>query len=289
MTTTSSGKTSPRNMPQVELNRLILGTFVKEKVRLLLMFGYFFINSLAIYWLSRDLLDRTMTEVYTNPTIVLYFRIVVLSSPVIVGLLFGVPLLSTEYESGTYRFLFTLGVGRHRLVRAVLLVYAFFILLFSVMTSIAIDHFFAVQKIAGPITIWSFAVFVCNPLLIVPLTLALFVAGVFLGVLTRRVISGIAATILLAAMLFIGIQLSLEKILLLFAKTLEHYGGSPQDAYNNLVGGHDSTDLLQFQLGYASALALLSLSLGHFSLRTIRSGRILHKKPKQLNGEGLNT
>lgn len=229
-----------------------------------------------------------MTEVYTNPTIVLYFRILVLSSPVIVGLLFGVPLLSTEYESGTYRFLFTHGVGRHRLVKTVLSVYAFFILLFSVMTSITIDHFFAVQREAGPISIWSFAVFVCHPILIVPLTLALFIAGVFLGILTRRVVSGIAATILFTALLFIGIQLSLEKILLLLAKRLGNYGATPQDAYNNLVGGHDSTHMLQFQLGYASALALLSLLLGCSALQAIRSDWILHKKPKQLNGEGIN-
>lgn len=275
-------------MPQIRVNRLVLGILIKEQVRLLLMFGYFFINSLAIYWLSRDLLDRSLAEVYANPTIVLYFRILVLSSPVIIGLLFGVPLLSTEYESGTYHSLFTHGVGRHRLIRTALLVYTFFILLFSIMTSIAIDHFFAVQKVTGPITIWSFAVFVCNPLLIVPFTLTLFVAGVFLGALTRRVVSGIAATILFAALLFLAVQLSLEKLLLHFAPRFKNYDVSPQDAYNNFVGSNDSTHMLQFQLGYASALALLSALLGYFSLRTIKSDQIFHKKPRRVNGNGLN-
>lgn len=288
MTTTSSGKSSHEKAPQIDLNRLILGTLVKEKVRLLLFFGYFFIDSLAIYWLSRDLLDRNMTQVYANPTIVLYFRILVLSSPVLVGLLFGVPLLSTEYESGTYRFLFTLGVGRQRLVAALLSVYAFFILVFSLMTTMAIDHFFSVQKLAGPISIWSFAVFVCNPLVIVPVTLTLFVAGALLGILTRQVVFGIAATILFVATLFISIQLSLEKLLFFFAQRIENYGGNPRDAYNNLVGGNDSTYMFQFQIAYACLLTIFSLLLGYGSLQAIRIGGVLHRKPKQLNEERSN-
>lgn len=259
---------------------MFLAVLLKERVRLSMVFGYFFIHSFAIYLLSDNVLDKNSAAVYTNPTVVLYFRILVLASPVIVGLLIGVPLLSAEYESGTYRFLFTHGVGRRRLVRGVLSVYTVSILLSSVMTFISVDHFFAVQSEAGPISIWSFAVFVCHPMIIIALTLALFMAGVFLGTLTQRVVSGTATTILFSISLILGIQVSLEKVLLLFVQKLKAYSGNPTDAYNNFIGSHDSTYMFQFQFAYASALALLSLLLGYGTLQATRRGGILHRKPK---------
>lgn len=288
MTTTSSGKSSPKNISQIKIQRLFLAVLLKERVRLSMMFGYFFVHSFAIYLLSNDVLDKNSAIIYANPTVVLYFRILVLASPLIVGLLFGVPLLSAEYESGTYRFLFTHGVGRRRLVRAYLLVYTVSILLSSVITFISINHFFAVQTEAGPITIWSFAVFVCHPMIIIALTLALFMAGVLLGTLTQRVISGTATTILFSILLILGIQVSLEKVLFLFVQKLKTYGSNPTDAYNNFIGSHDSTYMSQFQFGYASALALLSLLLGYGSLQAIRNDGILHRKPRQPNGERSN-
>lgn len=270
------------------MQRLFLAILLKERVRLSMMFGYFFIHSFVIYLLSDNVLDKNSAGVYTNPTVVLYFRILVLASPLIVGLLFGVPLLSTEYESGTYRFLFTHGVGRQRLVRTYLSVYTVSILLSSLMTFISIDHFFAVQTEAGPITIWSFAVFVCNPMVIIALTLALFMAGVLLGTLTRRVVSGIATTILFSILFILGIQVSLEKVLFLFVQKLKTYSGNPTDAYNNFIGSHNSTYIFQFQTAYAGSLAILSLLLAYGSLQAIRNDGILHKKPKQPDEEGSN-
>ncbi len=288
MTTTSSGKSSPKTMSQIKMQRLFLAVLLKERVRLSMMFGYFFTHSFAIYLLSDNVLDKNSAGVYTNPTVVLYFRILVLASPLIVGLLFGVPLLSTEYESGTYRFLFTHEVGRQRLVRTYLSVYTVSILLSSVMTFISIDHFFAVQTEAGPITVWTFAVFVCHPMIIIALTLALFMAGVFLGTLTQRVVSGTATTILFSILLILAIQVSLENVLSLFVQKLRTYSGNPADAYNNFIGSHDSTYLFQFQIAYAGSLTVLSLLLGYGSLQAIRSGGILHRKPRQPNGEGSN-
>lgn len=273
---------------QINLNKLVLGVLLKERVRLLLMFGYFLMVSLVVYGLSTRLLDRNTTQVYANPTIILYFRILVLSIPVIVGLLFGVPLLATEYESGTYRFLFTHGVERSRLVRTMLSVYAVCIFLFGVIISLAINHFFAIQAQAGPITFWSFAIFACQPMLIVPLSLLCFAAGVLLGTLTRRVVPGIAATISLVTLFYLGFQLTLEKSLYLVAQRLKNYSGNPIDAYNNLVEGHDSTHMFQFQFAYAAALTLMSLIFGYFTLPAIKATSIIRRRHKQLNGEGIN-
>ena len=270
------------------MQSLLLAVLLKERTRLSLMLGYFFIQSLGVYLLSNNVLERTKTQVYSNSTIILYFRIVVLVSPLMVGSLFGAPLLATDFESGNYRFLFTLGIGRKRLVKAHLLIYAFSILLFSAMTVISIDHFFVVERETGPLSIWSFAVFICQPRVIIPLTLTLFMAGVFLGTVTKRTVFGIATTLLFSILIILGLQVSLEKALFIFMQKLKSFGGNPRDAYFNFIGSYDSKYLFQFQLAYGCLLIITSLLLGYGSLLGIRSGGIFYKKPKKLVEEGSN-
>ena len=120
MRTEFFGNMKPQYLPQVRFPNLVFGILVKEKTRILLMFLYLFTNSAVIYQLSTYVVEGTAHQVYANPNIVLYFRLLGISSPLIIGLLIGVPLLSNEYESGTYRFLFTQGVGRWRIVRRIL-------------------------------------------------------------------------------------------------------------------------------------------------------------------------
>lgn len=281
-----SRKSSPQDISQVRVHRLVLAVLLKERNRLSMMLGYFFVQSLGVYFLSNSVLERTTTQVYSNSTVILYFRILVLVSPVIVASLFGVPLLATEFESGNYRFLFTLGIGRKRLVKAHLLIYTVSILLFSVMTVISIDHFFVVEREAGPLSIWSFAVFICQPIVIIPLTLTLFMAGVFLGAITRRTVFGIATTLLFSILIILGLQVSLEKVLFIFVQKLKTYGGNPRDAYLAFTGSYDSKYLFQFQMAFGFLLIMVPLLLGYGSLQAIKSGGILPRKLRVPKREG---
>lgn len=241
------------------------------------MFAYLFANSATIYWLSTILIEKELNGLHTNPPIVLYFRLLVISSPLIIGLLIGVPLLSSEYESGTYRFLFTQGVGRWRLVRTIFGVYFVFIVLFSVMTIISINHFFTVQQQAGPITIWSFGVFMCQPMIVIPLTLTTFFAGVLLGTLMQRVIPTIAAMMLFVTILALGLQTSFGKFLDFFAQRLNGSHGDPLKVYK-FVTSNDSKYLFQFQLVFVCSLTIFSLVLVLGSLQRLNSGGLLHRK-----------
>ena len=281
-----SRKSSPQDISQVRVHRLVLAVLLKERNRLSMMLGYFFVQSLGVYFLSNSVLERTTTQVYSNSTVILYFRILVLVSPVIAASLFGVPLLATEFESGNYRFLFTLGIGRKRLVKAHLLIYTVSILLFSVMTVISIDHFFVVEREAGPLSIWSFAVFICQPIVIIPLTLTLFMAGVFLGAITRRTVFGIATTLLFSILIILGLQVSLEKVLFIFVQKLKTYGGNPRDAYLAFTGSYDSKYLFQFQMAFGFLLIMVPLLLGYGSLQAIKSGGILPRKLRVPKREG---
>lgn len=265
-------------MPQVRFRNLVFGILVKEKTRILLMFLYLFTNSAVIYWLSTYVVERTAHQVYANPNIVLYFRLLVISSPLIIGLLIGVPLLSTEYESGTYRFLFTQGVGRWRMVRTIFVIYFVSILLFSIMPLTSISQFLSVQHEAGPLTIWSYAVFISNPTIIIPLSLTAFTAGVFLGTIMRRVVPAIAAALLFAVLLTLTLQLALEKALFFFAQRIAGSSANPIVAYTNFVSSDDSRYLFQFQMIFGALLTILSLVLALGSMRALNNGGLFHRK-----------
>jgi ABC-type transport system involved in multi-copper enzyme maturation permease subunit len=276
----SFANTSRQYLPQIRLRNVVFGVLVKEKTRILLMFAYLIANSAAIYLLSTKLIEKSIYQVNVNSTIVLYFRLLVLSSPLIIGLLIGVPLLSTEYESGTYRFLFTQGVGRWRLVRTIFGVYLLFIILFSVMTTIGINHFFTVQQQAGSVSIWSLAVFVSKPIIIIPLTLTTFAAGVLFGTLMKRVILGIVATTLFVLILALGLQASLERALVFFAQRSNGSQENPLLVYYGFVTSNDSKYLFRFQIAFAGVLTILSLVLVFGSLRALYSAGLHRRKPR---------
>lgn len=277
-----------KGLPQIRLRNLVFGILIKEKTRIFLMFAYLFANSALIYWLSAYLVDRTAYQVYTNPTIILYFRLLVMSTPLVIGLLIGVPLLSSEYESGTYRFLFTQGVGRWRLVRTTFGIYFVLIVLFSAMTIVSVNHFLTLQQSAQSITmqsahsitIWSFGVFVSQPIIIIPLTLTAFVAGVFLGILTKRVIPGIAVATLSGVMLALGLKAFFDKLLSTLVQGLYDSTGNVLQQHYDFYGNNDPKYLFQFQIVFASLLTIITIVLVFGSLRALNSEGLLHRKLK---------
>lgn len=265
---------------QISLGNLVLGVLIKEKTRLLLLLLYLSANSALVYWLSTIVIEKETTGSYANPTIVLYFRLLVMSSPLIIGLLFGVPLLSTEYESGTYRFLFTQGVGRRRLVTVTLVVYFASILLLSVMTIISINHFLGLQRSAQFFTIWSFGVFICQPVIIIPLSLTAFIAGVLFGILMKRVVPGIAVTLLYGVLLVLGLKALFDGLLTGLIQELYDSTGNTSQQHYDFYGQNDPKYLFQIQMLFVSLLTALTVVLIFVSVRALDSKGLFHKRLK---------
>lgn len=268
------------DLGQVSLRNLVLGVLIKEKTRLLLLSLYLSANSAVIYWLSTIVIEKETTGSYANPTTVLYFRLLVMSCPLIIGLLFGVPLLSSEYESGTYRFLFTQGVGRRRLVTVVFAVYFASILLLSVMTIFSVNHFLGLQRSAQFFTIWSFAVFICQPVIVIPLSLSAFIAGAFLGTLTKRAVPGIAVTLLYGVLLALGLKALFDGLLTGFVQGLYDSIGSTSQEHYDFYGHNDPRYLFEIQILFVSLLTALTVALIFVSVRALDSKGLFHKRLK---------
>ena len=260
------------------------------------MFAYFLANAAIVYGLSANLIDKTAYQVYTNPTIILYFRLLVMASPLVIGLLIGVPFLSSEYQSGTYRFLFTQGVGRRRLLKTILGIYLLSLLLFSMMTIVSANHFLSLQQGAQSIakqtsetiSIWSFGVFIVHPIILVPLTLTGFTAGVLLGAIFKRLIPGIAAALLFGVMLALGLKSFFDVLLSSFVQELYDSPRNGFQQHYDFNGLNDPKYLFLFQIIVAASLIFVAGSFGLISLRVINIERVLGKHHR-LQKERSNT
>lgn len=268
------------NLRQISLRNLILGILIKEKTRLLLLFVYLLANSAVIYLLSAQVIEKETSGFYANPTIVLYVRLLVMSSPLIIGLLFGIPLLSSEYESGTFRFLFTQGVGRRRLIKITYVVYVASILLFSIMTIISVNHFIGVQRSVQFYTIWSFGIFICQPIIIISLSLTAFITGVFFGTLMKRVLPGIAATLLYGVLLALFLKTLFDKLLTGLVQELYDSARNMSHQHYDFYGNNDPKYLFQIQILFVSLITVLTAVLIFVSFRVLDIKGLFHKKLK---------
>jgi hypothetical protein len=131
--------------------------------------------------------------------------------PALIGAFAGAPLLARELETGTFRYAWTQGIGRWRwtLAKLVLLAVALAVAAgaFSVLYSWYNQPFFA----AGYAIPFSTRVFDLGEVAFAAWTLAAFAIGALAGMLIRRVVPAIAATLTAYAGLALATALYLRQ------------------------------------------------------------------------------
>jgi hypothetical protein len=131
--------------------------------------------------------------------------------PVLIGAFAGAPVLARELETGTYRFAWTQGMGRWRWTLAKLVLLAAVVTAvagaFSVLYSWYNQPFFA----SGYAIPFSTRVFDLGEVAFAAWTLAAFSIGALAGMLIRRVVPAIAATMAAYAGLAVATALFLRQ------------------------------------------------------------------------------
>jgi ABC-2 family transporter protein len=131
--------------------------------------------------------------------------------PVLIGAFAGAPVLARELETGTYRFAWTQGIGRWRWTLAKLVLLAAVVTAvagaFSVLYSWYNQPFFA----SGYAIPFSTRVFDLGEVAFAAWTLAAFSIGALAGMLIRRVVPAIAATLAAYAGLAVATALFLRQ------------------------------------------------------------------------------
>jgi hypothetical protein len=134
--------------------------------------------------------------------------------PALIGAFAGAPVLAREMETGTFRYVWTQGFGRWRwaLAKLVLLAVALpaAVGLFTLLTSWYYEPYFAAGN-PTPQTPFSPGLFGLRGPAFAAWTLAAFAIGALAGMLTRRVVPAIAATLAAYAGLAVATGLYLRQ------------------------------------------------------------------------------
>ena len=122
--------------------------------------------------------------------------ILVALAPVLIGAFAGAPLLARELESGSYRFAWTQGLGRERQVIAKLVLVGIALVIlagaFGGLFSWFFQPFLWTEQMNR---LTTEGVFASGGIVFPAFTLVAFAIGAFLGMLLRRVIPALAATL----------------------------------------------------------------------------------------------
>jgi hypothetical protein len=116
-------------------------------------------------------------------------------APVLIGAFAGAPLLARELETGTYRYAWTQGLGRERQVIAKLALVGLTLAVLAGMFGELFAWFFQPFLYTEQMNVLTETVFDTRGLVFPAFTLAAFAIGAFLGMLFRRIIPAMAATL----------------------------------------------------------------------------------------------
>jgi hypothetical protein len=116
-------------------------------------------------------------------------------APALIGAFAGAPVLARELETGTFRYAWTQGIGRKRWTIAKLVLLAIAITAAAEAFSQVFTWFFQPFLPEEQLTVLDASVFVTRGIAFAAWTLAAFATGAFLGMLLRRIIPAMAATL----------------------------------------------------------------------------------------------
>jgi ABC-type transport system involved in multi-copper enzyme maturation permease subunit len=130
--------------------------------------------------------------------------IAVCALPAIAGVFVGAPLLSREFEAGTFRFTFTQRVGRNRFVLTTLMILAIIVIMIALASGLLLSWLVHPFEVVGIDDRWQSGLFNASSIMLAGWCVFALCAGVFLGACIKRVVSSMAATAVVVGGLFIA-------------------------------------------------------------------------------------
>jgi|HubBroStandDraft_1064217.scaffolds.fasta_scaffold47760_2 hypothetical protein len=122
-------------------------------------------------------------------------NILVQLAPALIGAFAGAPVLARELETGTFRYAWTQGLGRERQTVARLALLAIVITATAQAFSQMYNWFFRPFLAQQGLTDLDASVFITHGIAFAAWTLVAFIIGAFLGMLIRRILPAMAATL----------------------------------------------------------------------------------------------
>jgi hypothetical protein len=124
--------------------------------------------------------------------------------PILIGVFIGAPLISRELESGTFRFTWTQGIGRTRFVLTTVVLLAAVVTAATCALGVLLGWYAHPFDVVGVESHWQSGLFDTTPLTLPAWTLLALGTGIFLGALTGRIVTAMAATVAAAGGLLLA-------------------------------------------------------------------------------------
>ena len=124
--------------------------------------------------------------------------------PIIIAMFLGAPLLSREFESGTYHFVWTQGVGRVRWLMTKLILIAGGVAIGSCLLGFIVVWLTAPFNSVGYSSHWQPGQFDLTPINLAAWALFSFMLGVFVGAIWRQTLQAIATSAALIGALIVA-------------------------------------------------------------------------------------
>jgi hypothetical protein len=122
-------------------------------------------------------------------------RVALLAAPVLLAMFAGPPVTARELEDGTFRYAWTQGIGRVRWTIAKLTFLGGMVTVLAFAASELFTWFFAPFVAQENLSVLAAPVFATGSVSYAAWTLTAFCLGAFLGMLTRRILTAMAATL----------------------------------------------------------------------------------------------
>jgi hypothetical protein len=165
--------------------------------------------------------------------------------PVLIGMFIGAPLLSREFESGTFRFAWTQGMGRVRLLSSKLFLLGTVTVLVTIPVGLLIAWWCTPFNIVGYTSQWQAGQFDTSAITLPAWTLLALVLGVCVGTLTRRVLAAMAISAAVIAALDLSVFQWLDSRLLTLG-TRVYQVAANQRWFGQFGSLHQSASAIEF-------------------------------------------
>ena len=145
---------------------------------------------------------------------------------VVLGVFVGAPVVSREFESGTFRFAWTQGAGRDRFVLITLAAIAIVVTAMAVVLGLMFGGWYAhyFEVVFGPVgSQWLAGLFTTTWWMLAVWSLFALVLGIFLGAVIKRVVAALAATTVVVGGLVVGASVLLPRMLAIGALASSHF------------------------------------------------------------------
>jgi hypothetical protein len=136
--------------------------------------------------------------------------------PLVIGAFVGAPLVARELESGTYRFAWTQGVGRTRMLVVTLATLALIVTPVAVALGFLLGGWYIHPYVVINLAVgshWQSGLFTTTWWMTPVLTLLALALGTFVGAVVKRTVAAMAATVVLVGGLLVALSQYLPRIL----------------------------------------------------------------------------